>query len=152
MNTDPKIGTFENLGPESVREVMEIERACFAYHWTEEQFLLGLERGAYFIVGWRCHGVLVAYLAFSMIADEMEILNLAVLPEFRRRGIARRLLDAVLHISRRRGMKKGFLDVKESNTPAISLYEDYGFVQVGRRKRYYPDTKEDALLYVLDFD
>jgi len=152
MKKDSLKGYLEHLGAASVREVMELERACFAYHWTEEQFLLGLERNAYFIVGWRSDGLLVGYLAFSMITDEMEILNLAVLPEHRRKGIARRMLEEVLHLSRRKGMKKGLLDVKESNIPAITLYETVGFIQVGRRKRYYPDTKEDALLYSLDFD
>ncbi|WP_250645478.1 ribosomal protein S18-alanine N-acetyltransferase [Salidesulfovibrio onnuriiensis] len=136
---------------ESIHDVIELEKACFAYHWTEEQFRLGLERNAFHIFGVREEGRLVGYLAFSMIVDEMEILNLAVHPDFRRRGLARRLLAAVMDVCREKGMQSGFLDVKESNAPAISLYEDFGFQRNGRRKRYYPDTKEDALLYRYDF-
>ncbi len=142
---------MELLGMDSIHEVMELEKACFEYHWTEEQFRLGLERGAFFIFGAHEGERLVGYLAFSMIVDEMEILNLAVHPDFRRKGIARELLAAVMRMCGERGMKSGFLDVKESNAPAIALYEKFGFRRNGVRKRYYPDTKEDALLYRYDF-
>lgn len=141
---------IEPLGPGDIREIMELERLCFAYHWTEEQFRLGLERGAYHILGLRLDGRMVGYAAFSVIQDEMEIMNLAVHPEFRRRGFGARLLDAVLRHSRAAGAQQGFLDVKESNIPAIDLYRKFGFNQIGVRKRYYPDTREDALLFRCD--
>lgn len=144
-------GRIEKLGVEHIHQVMDLERLCFEYHWTEEQFRLGLERQAFFIFGAWDQGNLVGYLAFSMILDEMEILNLAVHPDCRRKGLARRLLAAVMKVCRNKGMKSGFLDVKESNSPAIALYEQFGFLQTGRRKRYYPDTREDALLYSYDF-
>ncbi|MGE4506795.1 MAG: ribosomal protein S18-alanine N-acetyltransferase [Desulfovibrionaceae bacterium] len=129
-----------------MRAVMELERLCFPYHWTEEQFRLGLERGAFQVLGALDGEALVGYLAFSIILDEMEILNLAVHPAERRRGLGARLLGKLLAVCRERGVRTGFLDVKQSNTPAIDLYLKFGFKKRGVRKRYYPDTGEDALL------
>ncbi len=138
------------LGPEDIREVMDLEGLCFAYHWTEEQFRLGLERGAYHILGLRLDGRMVGYAAFYVIEDDMEIMNLAVHPDFRRRGFGAMLLAEVLRHSQAVGAHQGFLDVKESNSPAIDLYRKFGFKQIGVRKRYYPDTHEDALLFRCD--
>ena len=92
-------------------------------------------------------GVLAGYMAFSLIADEMEILNLAVHPEYRRQGLGEALLSRSLEISEANGTTKSFLDVKVSNDPALALYRKFGYKKIGVRKKYYPDTKEDALLF-----
>ncbi|SDL18868.1 ribosomal-protein-alanine N-acetyltransferase [Maridesulfovibrio ferrireducens] len=138
------------LGLESLSELRKLECVCFDYHWTEEQFRLGLERRAFYVLGYLFEGILVGYLAYSMVLDEMEVLNLGVHPDFRKRGIGRELMLALLEQCRKTDVVKGLLDVKESNIPAISLYESLGFKQVGVRKKYYPDTHEDALLYDLE--
>lgn len=138
------------VGIESLDEIRKLECACFDYHWTEEQFKLGLERHAFYIFGYVLKGLLVGYLAYSVVLDEMEVLNLGVHPDFRKQGIGRGLMQALLKQCRDIGVVKGLLDVKKSNMPAISLYESLGFKQVGVRKKYYPDTNEDALLYDLD--
>jgi ribosomal-protein-alanine N-acetyltransferase len=140
-----------HLGEPDMEELMELERLCFAYHWTREQFAMGLERGVYKILGVRREGRLAGYIAFSLIADEMEILNLAVHPDFRRNGLGAALLARAFEICTKRGISKSFLDVKVSNGAAIDLYRKFGYEQVGVRKRYYPDTKEDALLFRHDF-
>jgi len=140
----------ELLGPDDVAGVMALERMCFRTHWTREQFLLGLERHAFRIYGIRLRGVLAAYAAFSVIAGEMEILNIATHPFHRRKGLARQLLAQVLNICRGERVEQGFLEVRRSNVGAIDLYEKFGFTQVGTRKNYYPDNNEDALLYRLD--
>lgn len=140
------------LGQDDMAEVMDIEKRCFQYHWTEEQFRMGLEKGAFRVLGARqeAQGALVGYLAFSTVVDEMEILNLAVLPEFRRKGHAARLMAMLLAYCRKNGLRKGFLDVKSSNDSAIDLYLKFGFKKIGVRKRYYPDTGEDAILFKRD--
>jgi len=140
----------ELLGPQDVTGVMDLERMCFRTHWTKDQFLLGLERHAFRIFGIRERGVLVAYAAFSVIAGEMEILNIATHPFHRRKGMAKRLLAQVLEVCRAEQVELGFLEVRRSNTGAIDLYAKFGFTQVGTRKNYYPDNNEDALLYRLD--
>jgi ribosomal-protein-alanine N-acetyltransferase len=130
---------------------MRLERRCFEYHWSEEQYRLGLEKGAFRILGVIEHGRPTAYLAFSLVAGEMEILNLAVHPTFRRKGLASALMRALFAACREAGAEEGFLDVKRSNEAAIALYLRFGFELYGERKRYYPDTKEDALLFRCSF-
>lgn len=141
----------ELLGAGDVGAVMELESLCFRTHWTREQFLLGLERHAFRILGIRDQGALLAYAAFSVIAGEMEILNIATHPDHRRKGLAQRLLGNVLGVCRTERVELGFLEVRRSNVGAIDLYRKFGFTQVGTRKNYYPDNNEDALLFRLDF-
>jgi ribosomal-protein-alanine N-acetyltransferase len=139
------------LGVQDLPDLMRLEQRCFSYHWSEEQYRLGLERGAFQIWGVHAHGSPVAYLAFSIVVGEMEILNLAVHPAFRRQGLAAKLMRSLMTFCREQKVEQGFLDVKRSNYPAIALYRRFGFEQYGVRKRYYPDTKEDALLFRCDF-
>lgn len=152
MDTDAKgQEPVVRLGLADLSEVVRLERACFPYHWTEEQFKLGLGRGAYHVLGIRDGDRLAAYLAFSVIAGEMEILNLAVDPPQRRRGLATRLMAALEEICRARQVVSGFLDVRASNLPAIDLYRKFGFSQCGVRRAYYPDNGEDALLFSREY-
>lgn len=139
------------LDEADIKDLMELEKNCFDYHWTREQFLLGLHKNAFMILGVRREGRLAGYLAMSIIVDEMEILNLAVHPSFRRQGLGELLLSAGFAVCRSKSVRKSFLDVKVSNEPALALYRKFGYKQIGVRKKYYPDTKEDALLFRYDF-
>jgi ribosomal-protein-alanine N-acetyltransferase len=137
---------FVRLGKNDLDELMALERECFSAPWGREQYALGLEKGAFHVFGLKREGRLAAYASFLAAAGEMEVLNIAVIPEYRRMGLARRLLGLVLGISRALGAKKAFLEVREGNRAARALYEGAGFEQVGLRKGYYPDTGEDALV------
>jgi len=139
------------LGISDLTEVMDLERLCFRTHWTRDQFLLGLERGAFHILGIRSNDALLAYVAFSLIAGEMEVMNIATHPKHRRKGLAALLLARALEISCKKSAQQAFLEVRRSNHGAIDLYQKFGFIQVGVRKNYYPDNSEDALLFRLDF-
>ena len=130
---------------------MALEGECFDYHWTQEQFLLGLEKNAFRVLGIYRRGILAGYIAFSIVKDEMEILNLAVRPGFRRQGLAEKLLKESFRICIENDVRKSFLDVKISNDPALGLYRKFGYKKIGVRKKYYPDTREDALLFRYDF-
>ncbi|MBA4358437.1 MAG: ribosomal-protein-alanine N-acetyltransferase [Desulfovibrio sp.] len=138
------------LSAADIQGVMDLERMCFRTRWTREQFLLGLERKAFRILGIYERDVLIGYAAFSVMAQEMELMNIAVHPFHRRKGLGARLLAEVLRLCRAAGAAEGFLEVRRSNAGAIDLYEKFGFIQVGTRKNYYPDNKEDALLFRLD--
>jgi len=138
------------LGVSDLTEVMDLEHLCFRTHWTRDQFLLGLERGAFHLLGVRGNDALLAYVAFSLIAGEMEVMNIATHPEHRRKGLAALLLAKTLEISRKKNAQQAFLEVRRSNQGAIDLYQKFGFIQVGARKNYYPDNNEDALLFRLD--
>ena len=89
---------------------------------------------------------LVGYLCLWEIGHEIHITNLAVRPEFRRRGIARALLSHVMEGARQSGVELVFLEVRPTNLEALALYESFGFRVIGRRKGYYFDTGEDALV------
>ena len=91
-------------------------------------------------------GDIVAYLVAWRVIDELQILHIAVDPRAQRRGLGRRLLEGVLDEQRRDGMVLATLEVRASNAAAIGLYESTGFVRVGRRKGYYRNNGEDALL------
>jgi ribosomal-protein-alanine N-acetyltransferase len=90
----------------------------------------------------------VGFLVARRMADEMEILNVAVDAAFRRRGLATGLLAAALALGRASGAKRAFLEVRASNAGAIAFYERLGFASAGRRPRYYSDPPEDALVLV----
>ena len=139
------------LGAADIKGVMDLERMCFRTHWTREQFLLGLERKAFRILGISERGVLIAYAAFSVIAKELELMNIAVHPFHRRKGLGARLMAEMLRMCRAEGVVEGFLEVRRSNAGAIDLYQKFGFKQMGTRKKYYPDNNEDALLFRLGF-
>lgn len=91
------------------------------------------------------------FVVARVAADEMEILNLAVDPGKRRRGLGGALLDEALDHGRRSGCRRVFLEVRESSPAARGLYERRGFIICGRRPRYYSDPEEDAILMALTF-
>ncbi len=135
--------------------VVSIERAAFSDPpWSRESFnaLVGSPR-AYFTVA--CDGsptgAVMGYVVAWFVADEAEIANLAVAPDRRRRGIGSRLLDAALTEARLAGANVVHLEVRDSNAAARALYGSRGFSTVGRRRRYYRDPVEDALLLRCDF-
>lgn len=91
-------------------------------------------------------GKVVAIVVIWLIEDEAHVATIAVHPDFRGRGLGRHILLAALHDAARRGAAMATLEVRESNRPAINLYQQLGFEIVGRRPRYYQDTHEDALI------
>jgi ribosomal-protein-alanine N-acetyltransferase len=89
---------------------------------------------------------IAGYFVLSPVGDEAELLNLAVSPRIRRRGIGAALVEQAMRAAAERGARAVFLEVRESNTAARALYQSAGFEQVGRRKRYYQRPREDALI------
>ncbi len=136
-----------------------LEKLCFSLPWNEAQCqaafcqksfaAFGLSNGAEkvsIVQAKRTYSWLLAYISIYHTSDELEILNLGVRPDLRRKGYGRRLLRLVLHLASKMGIKNAILEVRESNKAALALYASLGFVQVGRRRAYYPDTLEDALV------
>jgi ribosomal-protein-alanine N-acetyltransferase len=130
-----------------IDEVLAIERASFLTPWSRAAFRyeLGENRVARCLTA-RLEDRVVGYLCMWEIGHEIHITNLAVHPSFRRRGIGRQLLAPLLEDGRRRGIALVLLEVRPTNTEAIGLYESLGFRVIGRRKGYYFDTGEDALV------
>jgi ribosomal-protein-alanine N-acetyltransferase len=130
-----------------LEEVLAIERASFSMPWSRGAFLYELEQNRVarcYVV--REEGRLIGYICLWEVADEVHITNVAVHPELRRRGVGRSLLSAVLDDARQRKLRLVVLEVRPSNAEALGLYESFGFRVVGRRRGYYYDTGEDALV------
>ncbi|HKN78100.1 MAG TPA: ribosomal protein S18-alanine N-acetyltransferase [Lysobacter sp.] len=131
--------------------VMAIEQRAYAFPWTQGVFrdCLLANHPAWVLVE---DGHVIGYAVLSVAADEAHVLNLCTAPEVQGRGHGRRLLRALLQLARGRGAQRMFLEVRPSNGPAIALYHDEGFNEIGRRPRYYParDGREDALVMALE--
>lgn len=152
MTTGQGPEIVETLGPGDLDAVVALERAMFPTPWSREQFAYGLANGVLGLDGVRLHGRVVAYCSWYRVEDEAEIVNIAVAPEHRRCGLGRRLLAAVLQSAGKKGIHHVFLEVRESNRAALALYAALGFETTGRRRRYYPDTGEDALTMACTLD
>ena len=131
--------------------VMAIEQRAYAFPWTQGVFrdcLLANHPSWVLVEG----GHIIGYAVLSVAADEAHVLNLCTSPDVQGRGHGRRLLRALLQLARGRGAHRVFLEVRPSNAPAIALYHDEGFNEIGRRPRYYPahDGREDALVMALE--
>jgi triosephosphate isomerase len=138
---------FSKIGPEEAAAVAQLERRCFHLPWNKEQLLTALGQKAFAAFALKQDGVLVAYASVYHTAEELEILNIAVSPEHRRQGLARRLLGLVLREAGKMGIVRSVLEVRPNNAAAIALYAAHGYRQAGIRPGYYPDTGEDALIY-----
>jgi ribosomal-protein-alanine N-acetyltransferase len=135
------------MHPADLPDVLVIERASFSMPWSRGAFLYEIEQNqvARCWVG-REEGRIVGYICLWEVADELHVTNVAVHPDVRRRGIARALLESVFARARAAGSRMVLLEVRPSNTEALALYESFGFRVVGRRRGYYYDTGEDALV------
>lgn len=138
--------------PEDIPAILELEKqAPELAHWSEQAYRAAFEPGApdrLVLVGEIDEG-LCAFLIARFTATECELENIVVAPESRRRGIASQLLESLVRNVRGRGAEKILLEVRESNAAARSLYRKLGFKETGRRKIYYNDPTEDAILYTL---
>lgn len=130
--------------------VQRIEQQSYPHPWTNEQFLQELENPVAAIDLLWVDERLAGYICYWLIAAEMEVLNVATSPEFRRFGVAGKLLNHSFSVCLEKGLKRAFLEVRSGNMNAIALYQRHGFVAAGVRKGYYRDG-EDALLMVCDF-
>ena len=131
--------------------VMAIEQRAYEFPWTQGVFrdCLLANHPSWVLAQ---DGALLGYAVISIAAGEAHVLNLCTAPEAQGRGHGRRLLRAILQLARGRGAQRVFLEVRPSNKPAIALYHDEGFNEIGRRPRYYParDGREDALVMALE--
>lgn len=132
------------LGYADLPQVIAIERRAFTTPWSLAMFVLELSKPSGVCLAAIRDGALVGYLICSRYDRTWHLMNIAVEPVLRRQGLARALLDEMLD---RAGPEEDYtLEVRTSNTPAIALYEQFGFRPAGTRRRYYQDTGEDAMI------
>ena len=129
-----------------VPQVAALEKKCVSDPWSEGSVALELENPlSRWLVALEGEQVL-GYVGSQTVLDESDMMNLAVDPAFRRRGIARALVCALMEQLRKMGSRCLTLEVRDSNGPSRALYAKLGFAEVGRRRGYYRDPREDALI------
>ena len=130
--------------------VARLEEECFSAPWTVN----ALEESAFrddtlFLVAER-HGEVIGYVGSYLSPDSADITNVAVLPSYRRLGVARALIAEFIRKVKEKGLPSVFLEVRVSNAPAIALYESFGFKSVGTRRGFYSNPREDAYVMTLE--
>jgi len=127
--------------------VEEIERASYPTPWSRAMFASELQKPSSLAIGaYHDAGELVGYAIVSRYVDAWHVMNIAVVPDFRRRGIGRALLERLFEVTSADPRRGYTLEVRVSNADAIRLYERLGFEPRGVRRGYYTDNREDALI------
>ncbi len=138
------IRSFRHEDTDAIAQILQQSR--HAANWsTQGLAALGTNAGERALVS-EARGGVTGFLVGRQAAGEAEVLNLAVTPDQRRKGVATALLEAFLEAIASNGTRRVFLEVRESNAVAIAFYEALGFATIGRRTAYYQDPSEDALV------
>ncbi len=140
---------FCSLNENNYKEVARIDRESLGDEsWSEALYKNEIGRSEKVYVVARLDGITVGFGGFAQVFDEGHIMNIAVESNYRKRGIARQIMDEMIRVGEERGIRSFTLEVRESNIGAIALYEKKGFTLAGVRKKYY-GGKEDARIYWL---
>ncbi len=131
-----------------IDEVTRVEHDAYPFPWTRGNFLDSLDSHYDAWVLRETNGRLAGYILMMPVVDEMHLLNITVRPDLQGQGLGGRLLDKVRERTREAGMASILLEVRPSNTHALSVYQHIGFTQIGVRKNYYPaaGSREDAIV------
>jgi len=130
-------------------DILEIERTSFPSPWDLKSFSSEIDRSISHLWTLLLDEVLKGYICFWIFANETHLMNIAVHPEWRGKGLGEGLLCKMIEVGISEGAKTAWLEVRPSNLVARSLYEKAGFKEVGFRPRYYKETNEDAIIMSL---
>ena len=141
---------IELMTKDDVDGVTAVDNKSFKVAWSKKAFMDETENelAIYFVA--KDDGVCIGYAGFWNVSGEGDITNVAVLPEYRRKGIASRLIDVMIKKANELELSLLTLEVRRSNEAAQNLYKKFGFETIGERKRYYSDNREDALIMQLE--
>ena len=136
---------------DDIEQVISIDRVSFSLPWPERSFRFDLTDNP----ASRCwvaeiDGKVVGMIVAWLIVDEVHVATIATHPDFRRRGVAKKLLAHTLQYLKEEGAQSSFLEVRASNIAAQEMYRKFGYEESGVRPRYYKDNDEDALLMTLE--
>ena len=140
---------ISGMSLEDIPAVLDIETASFPTPWSESAFRYELLENPYanlFVAKIRERPSVIAFASVWVVDQEMKINNIAVHPQFRWRGVGSRFLNFLLEYAASQGCREITLEVRPSNEVALHLYSKSGFAPIGRRKQYYTDTHEDAIV------
>ena len=144
--------TIRELKESDIPSVVEIENISFTTPWSEILFFNEIYKQRSIAKVALIDKKVIGYICANFVADEGHILNLAVHPDFRRKGIAKTLVENILEELKETDCRFLYLEVRASNNAARELYEGFGFSVVGTRKKYYNKPEEDAVIMSLRLD
>jgi ribosomal-protein-alanine N-acetyltransferase len=131
---------------QDLEQVARIEKEIFSVPWSEKSFADACSEPENVYLVCDCDGKIAGYCGMWTVLGEGNITNMAVAEEYRRKGIAAKLMEELLKRGHEKGVTIFFLEVRESNTAARTLYENAGFSQIGIRKRFYERPVENAIV------
>ena len=129
-----------------IPQVAELEKICFSQPWSEKSVAGELENPLSLWLVAMDGDRLAGYVGSQTVMDETDMMNLAVAPQFRRQGVGEALVNALTASLKKMGSRCLTLEVRDSNEAARALYGKLGFREIGRRRGYYRDPREDALI------
>lgn len=138
---------IREMNVDDIDDVLEVEKVSFSTPWSKESFIQEIKENklARYIIA-QVDEKVVAYGGMWLILDEAHITNVAVATGFRNMGIGQMIIDGLINICNELIINHMTLEVRKSNYPAIKLYKNNRFVEIGTRPGYYADTKEDAII------
>ncbi len=138
---------IEFLNAEHTGEILALQdKNEFSDGWNQKAFISAFLRGDFFVLGYKKEGQLLGYISYTLSIDTADIELILVARDFRKRGIAKRLLFSAENEIRKTGASKILLEVRANNIPAISLYESMGYSKIHVRKKYYEDGIDALIL------
>jgi len=139
--------TYRGAQPGDAADMAELELLCFSDPWKQEAIRKDIEDNplARYTVA-ESEGRIIAFGGLWIVVDQGHIIDIAVHPAYRRKGIGRRIVALMIERSEREGALAHTLEVRESNEPALAMYASFGFHIVGKREHYYQNPDEDALI------
>ena len=137
---------IQAMNSSHVTQIAQLEKCCFSDPWSERSIASELENKLAFWLVALEGDMVVGYIGSQTVMDETDMMNVAVHPDYRRCGVAEALVNGLVAYLQKTGSRCLTLEVRASNAPAIALYGKLGFTEQGRRKNYYRNPKEDALI------
>jgi ribosomal-protein-alanine N-acetyltransferase len=131
-------------------QIIEIENSSFPSPWSINAFKEEIKKPISHLWALIQDKKILGYICFWMFDTEIQIINLAVRPENRRQKLGQSMLKRMIEAGSSNGLRSIWLEVRPSNVAARNLYTKFGFHEAGRRKRYYSDTNEDAIIMMLN--
>ncbi len=137
---------IRGINHDDLEQIIEIERKCFSIPWSKVSYEKELENKLAYYQCAEESGIILGYMGMWRILNECHITNVAVLPQYREKGVATNLINKMIEICKCSEITQMTLEVRESNIPAINLYKKFGFLVAGKRPRYYQAPTEDAII------
>ena len=137
---------------EHIPLIAELEKKTFVHPWSESSLNMFFESESALYAICLEDGELASYCTMLLVLDEVQIINVATAEKYKRQGYAEEVINLMLEEAKRRDFGSISLEVRESNAPAIALYEKFGFFVAGKRKDFYTDPRENALVMIKNLD